>query len=210
MFELYLMDLTPEKRLEFLEAHGAWEVDVNDPSTFPNNWDIYPIMVFDTDDINIFEQKKSKGTTVSERNIRDRNRRIMVSDLDSYDALYEAVRDSLIDDYGSIDNALEQLGYTFDDEMILETMDAQFDDYMDVIDNAQGLEIYWRRYGWTLDRGYGGPNYKERVADGTDWENLFDYIIDTREVSDIFDAVLITPTELNDLVIFNDDEDDTE
>ena len=51
MFELYLMDLTPEKRLEFLEAHGAWEVDVEDPSTFPNNWDIVPIMVFDTDDI---------------------------------------------------------------------------------------------------------------------------------------------------------------
>lgn len=51
MFELYLIDLTLEKRKEFLEAYGCWDVDVEDPSTFPNNWDIFPIMVFDPDDI---------------------------------------------------------------------------------------------------------------------------------------------------------------
>lgn len=56
MFELYLMDLLPEKRLEFLEAHGAWEVDVEDPSTFPHNWDIVPIMVFDIDDVDEVEE----------------------------------------------------------------------------------------------------------------------------------------------------------
>ena len=27
LFELYLIDLTTDKRKEFLEAHGAWEVD---------------------------------------------------------------------------------------------------------------------------------------------------------------------------------------
>lgn len=137
--------------------------------------------------------------------MRDKDK-VVITYYESYDEIYEAVRDGLIDDFGSIDNALEQLGYTFDDEMIIEAIDAQFDDYVDVIDDAQGLEMYWRKHGWTLDKGYGGPNYKERVADGTDWENLFEYIIDTREVSDIFDAVLITPTELNDLVIFNDDD----
>lgn len=50
MFELFLMDLLPEKRKEFLEAHGCWDVDVEDPKTFPNNWDIFPIMVFDPQD----------------------------------------------------------------------------------------------------------------------------------------------------------------
>ena len=50
MFELYLMDLDPEKRKEFLEAHGCWDADVEDPSTFPNNWDVFPIMTFDPDD----------------------------------------------------------------------------------------------------------------------------------------------------------------
>lgn len=51
LFELYLIDLTADKRKEFLEAHGCWDSDVENPSTFPNNWDIVPIMVFDTDDI---------------------------------------------------------------------------------------------------------------------------------------------------------------
>lgn len=51
MFELYLMDLHPEKRKEFLEAHGCWDADVEDTSTFPNNWDVFPIMTFDPDDM---------------------------------------------------------------------------------------------------------------------------------------------------------------
>ena len=51
LFELYLIDLTPEKRKEFLKAHGCWDADVENPYTYPNNWDIVPIMVFDTDDI---------------------------------------------------------------------------------------------------------------------------------------------------------------
>ena len=51
MLELYLMDLLPQKRKEFLEAHGCWDADVEDPSTFPNNWDAFPIMVFDTEDM---------------------------------------------------------------------------------------------------------------------------------------------------------------
>lgn len=45
------MDLLPEKRKEFLEAYGCWDADVENSSTFPNNWDIFPIMVFDTDDV---------------------------------------------------------------------------------------------------------------------------------------------------------------
>jgi hypothetical protein len=47
MFELFLIDLLPEKRKEFLEAHGCWDADVNIPSTFPNNWDTLPITVFE-------------------------------------------------------------------------------------------------------------------------------------------------------------------
>jgi len=50
LFYLFLMDLLPEKRKEFLEAHGCWDADVNNPSTFPNNWDVWPIMTFDTED----------------------------------------------------------------------------------------------------------------------------------------------------------------
>ena len=45
--EIYVMDLLPEKRRQFLEAHGCWEVDIEDPSTFPNAWDRYPITSFD-------------------------------------------------------------------------------------------------------------------------------------------------------------------
>lgn len=51
LFKLYLMDLTPEKREEFLEACGCWDADVENPSTFPNNWDIEPITVLVTDDV---------------------------------------------------------------------------------------------------------------------------------------------------------------
>ena len=29
----------------------VWDADVENPYTYPNNWDIVPIMVFDTDDI---------------------------------------------------------------------------------------------------------------------------------------------------------------
>ena len=50
MFELFLIDLVPEKRKEFLEAHGCWDADVENPATFPNNWDVTPIMVFDPEE----------------------------------------------------------------------------------------------------------------------------------------------------------------
>lgn len=56
MFELYLIDLLPEKRKEFLEAHGCWDVDVEDVSTFPNNWDVFPIMTFDLDDYDLDDE----------------------------------------------------------------------------------------------------------------------------------------------------------
>jgi hypothetical protein len=50
MFELFLIDLIPEKRKEFLEAHSCWDADINVPSTFPNNWGIFPITVFEPED----------------------------------------------------------------------------------------------------------------------------------------------------------------
>jgi hypothetical protein len=49
-FELFLIDLLPEKRKEFLEAHGCWEVDENDPSTWPHSWDRFPIATFTTEE----------------------------------------------------------------------------------------------------------------------------------------------------------------
>lgn len=51
MFELFLIDLLPEKRKEFLEVHGCWDADENVPSTWPNNWDTFPIMTFDPEDM---------------------------------------------------------------------------------------------------------------------------------------------------------------
>ena len=50
MFELFLIDLLPQKRKEFLEAHGCWDANENNPSTWPNNWDTFPIMIFDPDE----------------------------------------------------------------------------------------------------------------------------------------------------------------
>ena len=61
LFELYLMDLTTDKRKEFLEAHGAWDVDVEDPSTFPNNWDVVPIIVFDINDVDFGVEQQNLG-----------------------------------------------------------------------------------------------------------------------------------------------------
>ncbi len=66
LFELYLMDLTPDKRKEFLEAHGVWDVDVENSSTFPNDWDIAPIMVFDTDDVDFGLEVIEDGLDIME------------------------------------------------------------------------------------------------------------------------------------------------
>ena len=51
MFEIFLMDLLPEKRKEFLKMCGCWEEDFNveDPTTFPNNWDTIPLAIFYTE-----------------------------------------------------------------------------------------------------------------------------------------------------------------
>lgn len=55
-FELFLVDLVPDKRKEFLEAHGCWDVDIHDPSTYPNNWDKYPIASFTIEEYEEYEE----------------------------------------------------------------------------------------------------------------------------------------------------------
>lgn len=130
---------------------------------------------------------------------------IFIADVASYDELYEKVRDDFIDTYGSLEDAMENLGYTFDDEMIIDEIEEAFYYYINRITSPEGLKQYWLENGWTLDRGYGGPNYKERVADNTDWEYLFDFITEVFEVDEIFNAIMLTPVQLNDLVIFSED-----
>lgn len=84
MFELFLMDLLPEKRKEFLEAHGCWDVNVENPSTFPNNWDIFPIMTFDPDDVDFIDEYSYAVSILDDKNNPSDN-------LDNFDDLQEAI-----------------------------------------------------------------------------------------------------------------------
>ena len=89
-------------------------------------------------------------------------------------------------------------------------MDSFYYENVDEASDGDDLRIYWDNNGWTLDRGYGGPNYKQKVSDSTNWDGLFDFITDVMPVNEEMGGILITPTQLNDLVIFSEDWDNSE
>lgn len=97
LFELYLMDLLPEKRKEFLEAHGCWDAYVENPSTFPNNWDIAPIMVFDTDDVDDTDYLDDTPTPLSLEDTAVNLMEILVDNvIDDAEVMAEAIWDLFI------------------------------------------------------------------------------------------------------------------
>lgn len=132
--------------------------------------------------------------------------RILITDIDGYDELSEQAFNRIFsedpEDYGydTMDELIENMGddlqYEFFEEIYAEEVYEVYD--------AQQLRGYWLENGWTLDRGYGGPDLKDRIAEQTDWETLFELIMYGNRVDETFDAALITPVELNDLVIFNE------
>lgn len=135
-----------------------------------------------------------------------RKDKILITPYESYEDIWEDMYENI--DYNEVEDLIIQ-GYDEDEAMEL-VQDDLFNQYADKIFeevyDGQELENWWRHNGWTLDKGYGGPNYKERLADSIDWDLLFDLIIDSTEVNDSFGAVTLTPVSLNDWVIFGYDE----
>lgn len=120
---------------------------------------------------------------------------ILISDIESYDELLDRVRDELIDIYGSIDEALEGEGFYYEDEMLQERINERFFDYFEDIRDPQQLRDYWMRNGWLSQE-----EAMWQVAEETDWQLLFDDLKEFGKVDEIIGAVLVSLTELNDLV----------
>ena len=135
-----------------------------------------------------------------------RKDKILITPYESYEDIWEDMYENI--DYNEVEDLIIQ-GYDEDEAMEL-VQDDLFNQYIgkifEEVYDGQELENWWRHNGWTLDKGYGGPNYKERLADSIDWDLLFDLIIDSTEVNDSFGAVTLTPVSLNDWVIFGYDE----
>ncbi len=125
---------------------------------------------------------------------------ILISDLESYDELVDRVRDELIDIYGSIDAALEGEGFYYEDEMIQERINETFFDYFEDIRDPQQLRDYWMRNGWVAAGNLSQEEAMWQVAEETDWQLLFDDLKEFGKVDEIIGAVLVSLTELNDLV----------
>lgn len=131
--------------------------------------------------------------------------KFLITNFDSIEELYEAAYEEVLDN-GYTE---ESEGEDYFEELVQDAADNLYWDYVDEIQDAYDLEYWWRHNGWTLDRGYGGPNYKERVADNTDWDRIYDYIADVMEDNPSFGYPTVTRVQVNDLVIFwEDDEDD--
>lgn len=126
-------------------------------------------------------------------------KKLYVSDYESFDEMYEALVNWVNENYSDEENA------TFE---YMEYFDEWFVDNVTIIEDAEDLANWWKNNGWTLDRGYGGSNYKQRVHDNTDYESIFWYIQDCFETDDVLEAILITDIQINDLVIFWEDEEE--
>lgn len=91
-------------------------------------------------------------------------------------------------------------------------LDRVYYENVEEIYSAYGLESWWRENGWTLDRGYGGPNYKEKVAGRTSWRLVWEFLCELGEEDAMLGEILYSPVEINDMIIFfdefEDDEDD--
>lgn len=127
-----------------------------------------------------------------------RNYKILITPYESYEEFMEDIYENI--DY----NEVEDLIIQGEDEAmdLVHYLNESFEEVYD----GDELESWWRYNGWTLDRGYGGPNYKERLADSIDWDLLFYLIIGGTEVNNSFGAITLTPMSLNNWVIFGYDE----
>lgn len=144
--------------------------------------------------------------------------KIYITSARNLDEIYADVEQWLIDKRDAYYDEDETL--MIGDEYVeaSDYVDDYFYDEIYEIEDASDLETWFRNEGWTLDRGYGGEGYKERVADNTDFEAIWNYLeevgSDNDKYNEEFDAILMTQTEVNDLIIFwdegEDDEDDEE
>ena len=135
-----------------------------------------------------------------------RNYKILITPYESYEEFMDYVYENI--DHNEVEDLIIQ-GFDTDEAMDLvleELVNQHADESFEEVYDGDELESWWRYNGWTLDKGYGGPNYKERLADGIDWDLLFDLIIDSTEVNSSFGAITLTPVSLNDWVIFGYDE----
>ncbi len=135
-----------------------------------------------------------------------RNYKILITQYESYEEFMEDIYENI--DYNEVEDLIIR-DYDTDEAMDLaleELINQYTDESFAGIYDGQELENWWRYNGWTLDKGYGGPNYKERLADSIDWDVLFDLIINSTEVNNSFGAITLTPVEINDWVIFGYDE----
>lgn len=132
------------------------------------------------------------------------NTKILITDFENYDEIYEEAYAIYNDRLNSGEYSDE---YEYEDEAIIhDIIDEIYDEQIHEIFDAADLKYWWRENGWTLDRGYGGPNYKERLLESTNWDLIYEYIQNAFEVDDIFGAILLTPVKANDLVIFLEDD----
>lgn len=132
----------------------------------------------------------------------------IITEYETYDDLVDAavelelhiMQDHDVDDFF----AEPQLD---EEDNLYEIINDLYYEKVDVISNAEQLKHWWLVNGWTLDRGYGGPNYKERIAEDTDWDSLYELLSSFNEVEPSFGEVRYSPTEVNDFVIFIPHED---
>lgn len=131
--------------------------------------------------------------------------KILITEIEDLEELYELARERLYDTYESF----EETGFDDEDEAIWSFVDEIYLEEVDEIYDADDLSNWWWNNGWTLDRGYGGPDYKRRVADNTNWEGLFDLLQEYPENGSLGE-IAFRPVQINDLVIFSEDWDYSE
>lgn len=139
--------------------------------------------------------------------------KILITYYENADELYEELYEKAYNELAAEGYSEEEHGeYHFQHllDTVIENILLLGVDEVDEVYDAYDLAYWWKNNGWTLDRGYGGPNYKERVFESTDWDQIYDYITSVMDINKSWGCITMTPTEVNDLVIFWEDPEDWE
>lgn len=130
--------------------------------------------------------------------------RIIITDM-TYDDMYELAYERAAEAYDGPE--LNPADDEYFDERVHNEIEEIFYEEVHEIYDAEDLKRWFLDHGWTLDRGYGGPNYKERLAEEKNWDLLLELMLYSgKEKDDMFGAVVYTPVEVNDMVLFAEDD----
>jgi len=135
--------------------------------------------------------------------------KIYVTSAENFDELYQELIEYIKRRYG----AEYSHGDLYIGEDLVEPMEY-WDDFelleLQTIESEDELRNWFVQHGWTLDRGWGGPNYKQKVADTTEWSQIWEYLemLKDSHVSydEVLDALLLTDVKINDTIIFWEDD----